>query len=154
MGSIRTLMVGARRAFKRRETSQTKGGSRNRERLLDKIDRYKSAGQLAATLEDADVRPDADGEDEEFAVGGRRQSYRLPEPDVARWRKDLRQDKDTLDAVLLQVAATKPERDGKLREIEQAVRDKAGNPTLDRDGNPNRKLLVFTANYLCDNLAG
>ena len=47
--------------------------------LLDKIDRYESAGQLAATatLEDADVVPDSDEEDEEFTVGGRRQSYRL-----------------------------------------------------------------------------
>ena len=130
--------------------------------LLDKIDRYESAGQLtatAATLENADVLPDADEEDEEFAVGGRRQSYRLSELDVARWRDDLRQDKATLDAVRQQVAAIKPERDGKLREIKQTIRDKAGNPTLDRDGNPNRKLLVFTtfkdtANYLYDNLNG
>ena len=124
--------------------------------LLDKIDRYESAGQLAnmaASLDDADVLPDADEEDEEFAVGGRRQSYQLSELDVARWRKDLRQDKDTLDAVLQQVAAIKPERDGKLQEIREAIRDKAENPTLDRDGNPNHKLLVFTtfkdtANYL------
>ena len=124
--------------------------------LLDKIDRYESAGQLAtmaASLDDADVLPDADEEDEEFAVGGRRQSYRLSELDVARWRKDLRQDKDTLDAVLRQVAAITPDRDGKLHEIREAIRDKAENPTLDRDGNPNRKLLVFTtfkdtANYL------
>ena len=51
------------------------------------------------------------------------------------------------------LANIKPERDGKLLEIKQAVRDKAENPTLDRDDNPNRKLLVFTtfkdtANYL------
>ena len=129
--------------------------------LLDKIDRYESAGQLAATatLESADVLPDADEEDEEFAVGGRRQSYRLSELDVARWRGDLRQDKATLDTVKQQVAAIKPERDGKLREIKKTIRDKAENPTLDRDGNANRKLLVFTtfkdtANYLYDNLNG
>ena len=105
------------------------------------------------------MQPDADEEDEDFAVGGRRQSYRLSELDVARWRDDLRQDKATLDAVKQQVAAIKPERDGKLHEIKQAIRDKAENLTLDRDGNPNRKLLVFTtfkdtANYLYDNLAG
>ena len=130
--------------------------------LLDKIDRYESSGQLAtmaASLDDADVLPDTDEEDEEFAVGGRRQSYRLSELDVARWRKDLRQDKETLDAVLRQVAAIKPERDGKLREIKQAIRDKAENPTFDRDDNPNRKLLVFTtfkdtANYLYGQLEG
>ena len=125
--------------------------------LLDKIERYESTGQLAAKLEDADVQPDADEEDEEFAVGGRRQSYRLSELDVTRWREDLRQDRATLDAVKRQMAAITPERDGKLHEIRQAVRDKSESPTLDRDGNPNRKLLVFTtfkdtAIYLYDNL--
>ena len=127
--------------------------------LLDKIDRYESAGQLAATLEDADVQPDDDEEDEDFAVGGRRQSYRLSELNVSCWRDDLRKDRATLHTVKRQVAAIKPERDGKLREIKQAILAKAENPTLDRDGNPNRKLLVFTtfkdtANYLYDNLAG
>ena len=127
--------------------------------LLDKIERYESTGQLDATLEDADVQPDADEEDEEFAVGGRRQSFHMSELDVTRWREDLQQDKATLDAVKQQVAAITPERDGKLYEIKQAVRNKAETPTLDRDGNPSRKLLVFTtfkdtANYLYDNLAG
>ena len=112
--------------------------------LLDKIERYESIGQLDATLEDADVQPDADEEDEEFAVGGRRQSFHLSELDVTRWREDLQQDKATLDAVKQQVAAITPERDGKLYEIKQAVRNKAETPTLDRDGNPSRKLLVFT----------
>ena len=130
--------------------------------LLDKIDRYESAGQLASTattLEEADVLPDNDEEDEEFAVGGRRQYYRLSELDVARWRDDLRQDRVTLDSVRQQVSNINPERDGKLLEIKQAIRDKAENPTLDRDGNPNRKLLVFTtfkdtANYLYGQLDG
>ena len=104
----------------------------------------------------ADTQPDDDEEDEDFSVGGRRQSYHLRELDVVRWRDDLQQDKATLETVQRQVAAITPERDGKLREIKQAVRDKAGNPTLDRDGKPNRKLLVFTtfkdtAKHLYDN---
>ena len=127
--------------------------------LLGKIDRYQTGGQAAVPLTADDVLPDDDEEDEEFSVGGRRQSYRLSELDVARWQRDLKQDKDTLDAVLRQVAAITPERDGKLREVKQAIRDKAQNPTLDRDDNPNRKLLVFTtfkdtANYLYGQLDG
>ena len=127
--------------------------------LLDKIERYQTGSRAANTLTDDDVQPDDEEEDEEFAVGGRRQSYQLPELDVARWRDDLRQDRATLDAVLRQVAAITPERDGKLREIKQVIRDKAENPTLDRDDNPNRKLLVFTtfkdtANYLYAQLDG
>ncbi len=127
--------------------------------LLVKIDHYETDSQSAMEATEADTQPNADEEDEEFSVGGRRQSYRLRELDVARWQADLRQDKATLEEVQRQVAAITPERDGKLREVKQAIRQKAGNPTTDRDGNPNRKLLVFTtfkdtAQYLYDNLAG
>ena len=126
--------------------------------LLDKIDRYEQGGQTTMEATEAETRPDEDEEDDDFAVGGRRQSYRLAELDVARWQADLRADKDTLETVEQQVAAITPERDGKLREIKWAVSDKARKPTTDRDGNANRKLLVFTtfkdtANYLYDNLA-
>ena len=38
-----------------------------------------------------------------------------------------------------------PERDGKLAELRQLIEHKVGQPTWDRDGCPNRKLLVFTA---------
>ena len=127
--------------------------------LLGKIDRYQTGGLAAVALTDEDVLPDDDEEDEEFSVGGRRQSYKLSELDVVRWQRDLEHDKDTLHAILRQVAAITPERDGKLQEIKQAIRDKAQNPTLDRDDNPNRKLLVFTtfkdtANYLYGQLDG
>ncbi len=127
--------------------------------LLDKIDRYESGGQPGPLLADADMLPEHDEEDEEFAVGGRRHPYRLSELDLPRWREELLQDRATLEAVQRRVAAVTPERDGKLREIKKAVRSKAAKPTVDRDGNPNRKLLVFTtfkdtANYLYDNLRG
>ena len=127
--------------------------------LLAKIDRYEESSQSDLEATETDTQPDDDEEDEDFSVGGRRQSYRLRELDVARWRDDLQQDKATLEAVQRQVAAITPEHDGKLHEIKQAVRDKVANPTLDRDGKPNRKLLVFTtfkdtAKHLYDNLTG
>ena len=126
--------------------------------LLGKIDRYETGRQSQNDLVGAEVVPEEDEEDEDFAVGGRRQSYRLRELDVSRWKDDLRQDKKTLEAVRKQVAAITPERDGKLGEIRQAVRDKVEHPTTDRDGQANRKLLVFTtfkdtADYLYENLA-
>ena len=127
--------------------------------LLGKIDEYESGRLSDGTLADVDVLPDADDDDEEFVVGGRRQPYRLGELDLPRWRADLAHDRDTLDAVRQQVVAVTPERDSKLRQIEEAIRSKSANPTVDRDGNPNRKLLMFTtfkdtANYLYDNLTG
>ena len=125
--------------------------------LLAKIDRYEQGGPSALEVTEADTQPDEDEEDEEFSVGGRRQSYHLADLDVTRWQADLQEDKATLETVQQQVAVITPERDGKLRGIKWAVSDKARKPTTDRCGNPNRKLLVFTtfkdtANYLYDNL--
>ena len=126
--------------------------------LLTRIDRYERDGrQPAANLLAAAVLPDDDDDDEEFFVNRGRHPYRLSELDLPRWAADLRQDRDTLSAALAQVAAVTPERDGKLAEIRDAVRRKVANPTTDRDGRPNRKLLVFTtfkdtALYLYDQL--
>ena len=130
------------------------------ELLLDKIDRYQKGGQAAAAqdaLTDADIRPEDDGEDEEFFVNRGRRPYRLAELDLPRWERDLRQDRETLNAVRAQVAAITPDRDGKLAILRQAIRNKAAQPTRDREGNLNRKLLVFTtfkdtAEYLYANL--
>jgi HKD family nuclease len=127
--------------------------------LLGKIERYQTSSQSNAVLGEADVLPDEDDEDEEFFVGGRRRPYRLTELDLPRWRSDLQRDKATLEAVRKQVAAITPERDGKLREIKRAIRNRVQSPTIDRNGSPNRKLLVFTtfkdtAQYLYDNLCG
>ena len=127
------------------------------EQLLDKIDRYRQDRQSAADLTDADIRPEEDGEDEEFFVNRGRNPYRLSELDLSRWQTDLRQDRETLAAALAQVAAITPQRDGKLAAIRRALRAKATQPTIDREGNLNRKLLVFTtfkdtAEYLYENL--
>ena len=126
--------------------------------LLGKIERYQSGSQSNADLEDADILPDEDDEDEEFFVGGSRRPYRLAELDLPRWQQDLQRDKVTLEAVRKQVTAITPDRDAKLSEIKEAIRLRAKNPTIYRDGNPNRKLLVFTtfkdtAEYLYDNLS-
>ena len=127
--------------------------------LLGKIERYQTGLQSQDVVAEVNVLPDEDDEDEEFFVGGSRRPYRLSELDLPRWQSDLQQDKATLEAVRGQVAAITPERDGKLREIKDAIRNRVQFPTIDRDGSSNRKLLVFTtfkdtADYLYDNLSG
>ena len=126
--------------------------------LLGRIERYQNDGQSEIMLT-ANDWPDDDEEDEEFFVNRGRRPYRLSELDLPRWAEDLRQDKATLSAALAQVKAVTPERDGKLAEIKRAIRNKVEHPVVDRDGKPNRKLLVFTtfkdtARYLYDELGG
>ena len=123
--------------------------------LLDRIERYEAGRRVDSDL--ADAEPDHDEEDDEFFINRARRPYRLSELDLDRWRTDLLRDRATLDQARKQVAAVTPERDGKLREIEQVIRRKATNPTRDQDGRENRKVLVFTtfkdtAAYLYEHL--
>ena len=123
--------------------------------MLDKIERFQKNNNIADTA--ADVLPDDDEDDEEFLINRARNPYHLKELDCTRWKQDITQDRQTLAAAWRKVKSITPERDGKLKEIKKHIRDKARKPTKDKDGTPNRKLLIFTtfkdtAEYLYDNL--
>lgn len=124
--------------------------------MLEKIDRYQQNPRIQDAQ--ADVLPDDDEDDEEFLINRARNPYHLRELNCNRWKEDLIKDKQTLTAAWDRVKAITPERDGKLQAIKAHIRDKAQNPTTDKDGNMNRKILVFTtfkdtAVYLYENLS-
>ena len=124
--------------------------------MLEKIDKYEQNPRIQDAA--ADVLPDDDEDDEEFLINRARNPYHLRELDCIRWKEDLFKDKETLTAAWNNVKAITPERDGKLKAIKAHIRNKALNPTTDKDGKINRKLLVFTtfkdtALYLYDNLS-
>ena len=88
----------------------------------------------------------------------RKNPYHLKELDCERWKQDIIKDKQTLTEAWDKVKSITPERDGKLKEIKKHIKDKVDTPSEDKDGNPNRKLLIFTtfkdtAEYLYDNLS-
>lgn len=98
--------------------------------------------------------PDLEGED--FTIGGRRRIHlghlKLPE-----WLKAVCHDRTQLQFLLEKTQSVTPRRDGKLAELRQLITAKVGQPTVNRDGKPNRKILVFTAfadtaRYLHENL--
>ena len=124
--------------------------------LLKKIARYEQNQQIPDAQ--ADAHPDDDEDDEDFFVNRARNPYHLRELDCTRWKKDLIKDKQTLTAAWEKVRAITPERDGKLKAIKAHIQGKAQNPTTDKDGKTNRKLLIFTtfkdtAVYLYDKLS-
>ena len=130
--------------------------------LLEKIDRYEQNQQTpqagAEVLLDDDILPEDDEDDEEFLVNKARHPYHLRELNCVCWKKDLIRDRETLTEAWKSVKAITPERDGKLQAIKAHIRDKAQNPPTDKDGETNRKLLVFTtfkdtAEYLYENLS-
>ena len=130
--------------------------------LLEKIDRYEQNQQMlnadTELLLDDDILPEDDEDDEEFLVNKARHPYHLEELDCVRWKEDLIKDKGTLSKAYESVKAITPDRDGKLQAIKTHIRDKAEHPPTDKDGETNRKLLVFTtfkdtAEYLYENLS-
>ncbi|MYH60520.1 MAG: ATP-dependent helicase [Caldilineaceae bacterium SB0675_bin_29] len=123
--------------------------------LLEKIDRFESRQDAAADL--TDNLPDDDEDDEEFLINRARHPYNLADLNLPAWKQELCQDKETLSAAFASVAQITPQRDGKLARLQEQIRDRAANPTTDRNGLENRKMLVFTtfkdtAEYLYNNL--
>ena len=125
------------------------------EALLDKIDRFESRQDSKDDL--ADALPDDDEDDEEFLINRARHPFHLADLDLVTWKEELCKDRDTLSEAYASVAQVTPERDGKLLKIKEQIEARAANPTTDRRGCENRKLLVFTtfkdtAEYLYDHL--
>lgn len=79
-----------------------------------------------------------------FEIGGRLK-YDLQHLDVDGWDTALRQDRDRVVGLAAIAEAVSPERDAKLGEIRRVIQEKIAHPTRNRDGSPNRKVILFTA---------
>ncbi len=86
--------------------------------------------------------PDFEGED--FTIGGRRRIH-LGHLSLPEWLKAVRHDRTQLQFLLEKTQAVTAKRDGKLAELRALIAEKVRHPTTNRDGKPNRKVLVFTA---------
>jgi len=91
-----------------------------------------------------DQLEDPEFDQEDFTIGGRRRIHlahlKLPE-----WLKAVRTDRTQLQYLLEKTATVSARRDGKLAELKKLIQEKAQQPTANRDGKTNRKVLVFTA---------
>ena len=87
---------------------------------------------------------DPDFDQEDFTIGGRRRIHlahlKLPE-----WLKAVRNDRTQLQFLLEKTQSVTVGRDGKLAELKSFIEAKVRQPTINRDGKANRKVLVFTA---------
>ena len=101
-----------------------------------------------------------DAEDYDLHAGieaGKNQFYPFEHLDLDAWLADIRDDRRQLDKIYSIANNITPERDAKLEQLKQLIATKVQNPTKNRDGKENLKVLVFTAfadtaNYLYDNL--
>ena len=134
------------------------------EALEQKIRDYLQASQKPAS-EDLEVDLDLDdtGEDEDAEaaslVGGKFK-YKLEHLELdhgKNWLQDLKKDKDQLTGLLQAAQKITVERDAKLAQLKQLITAKVLHPTVDKLGQQNKKVIVFTAFadtaiYLYENL--
>ena len=117
------------------------------EALEQRLRTFQSAAERfpELDLENADL---ADVEDEELRDAlqvGKGLTFRTAHLDVAAWLKALQHDKQQLDVLFSQASAVTAQRDAKLQALKQLIADKVRRPPSDKRGQPNRKVLIFTA---------
>lgn len=124
--------------------------------LIDKIDKFETRQESFDIIEN--ILPDEDDEDEDYFVNKDiRNPYHFNQLDLNKWKKDLNNDRSALKKTKNLVSVVSPDRDGKLIQLRKIICNKIANPKLDKNNNPNRKLLIFTtfkdtAKYLFNNL--
>ncbi|MEI6046079.1 MAG: C-terminal helicase domain-containing protein, partial [Chloroflexota bacterium] len=86
-----------------------------------------------------------DEELEEALLVGKKLTFRLVDLNVDEWLKALQKDKRQLSVLMDNASAVSTERDAKLAELKKLIKDKATNPTTNKQGEANPKMLIFTA---------
>ncbi len=119
------------------------------DRMIERIDRRVSELDVfneAASIEAAENREeDVDEELEEaFEVGGALK-YRLAHIDRAEWKAALLRDRERIVGLADAARQVTPKRDAKLTKLIEIVRAKASEPSHNRKGEANRKIILFTA---------
>jgi hypothetical protein len=86
-----------------------------------------------------------DEELQELMSVGRKLIYNLAHLDLDRWLKALQKDKEQIEILYNAAQAVTPDRDAKLTQLKELVKQKIQNPTTTKYGKPNKKILLFTA---------
>jgi hypothetical protein len=120
------------------------------EALERKIRNYQKAPNQNPEANELELdiqTPEGDEELEAAQLVGGRFKYKLEHLKLEAWLKDLQRDKEQLS--LLHASAKdvteNPARDAKLKELKRLLERKVKDPTTNKLGQPNKKVLVFTA---------
>lgn len=118
--------------------------------LLEKIEKNQLQNTEELSIEDIDLDDD---EFEDFLIGDKVKVL-LQDMDLIKWKQDLEDDKDKLEELLIEAAKVTNNRDAKLEQLKQLIKNKIERPI----NVGNKKVIVFTAfadtaNYLYDNIS-
>jgi len=126
--------------------------------LIKRIDRFKEFQRENPDVNWDDLKiEDADDEELQNAFEVSKAKIKMAHLNVDEWRKALKIDRDKLHGLELFAREVTPDRDAKMLELKKLIAAKAKNPTVNKHGKQNRKVLVFsafadTAAYLYENL--
>ena len=86
-----------------------------------------------------------DEELQEALQVGKRLIFKMVHLDLDEWLKNLVEDKQQLEILYNSALQIDQERDAKLAELKKLIETKVKQPTINKQGQPNRKVLIFTA---------
>ena len=109
---------------------------------LDDLDTFDATAAIVTPAPD-EIELD-DELEEAFEVGGALK-YNLAHIDRAEWKAALTRDRDRIAALTAEAHRITPDRDAKLARLKDIIRTKANKPVANRDGEANRKIILFTA---------
>lgn len=114
--------------------------------LIERIKRFKQFQQENPNFDfDELIIDDLEDEDLQDILSVGKLNFKMAHLNLDRWLNHLKNDRDQLHSLELSAREITPERDAKLADLKRQIENKAKNPTTDKFGRPNRKLLVFTA---------
>lgn len=126
-------------------------------KILSKIDimLYKIKNSEDYIMEDIEIS-DVELEEniyDDFMIGNKIKVL-LKDMDLLRWKQDLEEDKEKLESIIIETAKINSERDAKLFELKNIIKEKIENPI----NTGNKKVIIFTAfadtaHYLYDNIS-
>lgn len=129
------------------------------ESLQARIERFRHFQRENPELDVDELTPEAldDPELADALEVGKKLKFKMTHLDLDEWTKELSHDKAQLVFLHDKAADITPARDAKLTELKRLISSKVRRPTINKLGQPNRKILVFTAfadtaHYLYDNL--
>jgi superfamily II DNA or RNA helicase len=112
------------------------------DRRIAELDAFDTAASVDSEMsEEEDLDEDLE---EAFEVGGALK-YRLVHVDRAAWKAALLRDRERIIGLADAARQITPDRDAKLGQLIEIIRAKAANPSVNRNGEANRKVILFTA---------
>ena len=96
-------------------------------------------------LEEVEIEALEDEELQEAMQVGKKLVFKMAHLDIDAWLKDLKRDREQLELPHLYAKDVNIDRDAKLTKLKELIVKKVEEPTTDKNGRPNRKVLVFTA---------